>query len=75
MPEVATVAESGKAIGLGSFDITPGSACSARRRCHRRDAEAEQGLRRRVATPELKARLSTLMAETWRRRRNSSAPS
>jgi tripartite-type tricarboxylate transporter receptor subunit TctC len=65
MPEVPTVAESGKAIGLGSFDINTwfglfGPAKMPADVTHKLNKAFVDAL----ATPELKARLSALMAES-----------
>ena len=64
MPEVPTVAESGKALGLAAFDVNTwfglfgpaGMAPDVTQRLHRAFVDA-------LNTPELKARLATLMAE------------
>jgi tripartite-type tricarboxylate transporter receptor subunit TctC len=65
MPEVPTVAESGKAIGLSSFDINTwfglfGPAKMPADVTHKLNKAFVDAL----ATPELKARLSALMAES-----------
>jgi tripartite-type tricarboxylate transporter receptor subunit TctC len=64
MPEVPTVAEAGKAFGLGDFDIhtwfglfgPAGLSPQTTARLHDAFADA-------LASPEMKARLATLMAE------------
>jgi tripartite-type tricarboxylate transporter receptor subunit TctC len=65
MPEVPAVAESGKGIGLSSFDINTWFGLFGPARL---PPELTQKLNKAFVdalnTPELKARLSTLMAET-----------
>jgi len=65
MPEVPTVAESGKTLGLGGFDINTwfglfGPAKMAPEVTHKLNKAFVDAL----GTPELKARLSALMAES-----------
>jgi len=65
MPEVPTVAESGKGIGLGGFDINTWFGLFGPAKL---PAEQTQKLNKAFVdalnTPELKARLGALMAET-----------
>jgi len=65
MPEVPTVAESGKALGLGNFDINTWFGLFGPAKM---PPELTQKLNKAFVdalnTPELKARLNTLMAES-----------
>jgi tripartite-type tricarboxylate transporter receptor subunit TctC len=65
MPEVPTIAESGKAVGLGGFNINTwfglfGPAKLPAELTHKLNKAFVEALH----SPELKARLTTLMAET-----------
>jgi len=64
MPEVPTIAESGKTVGLGGFDINTWFGLFGPARL---PADVTQKLNKAfieaLQTPELKARLGTLMAE------------
>ena len=65
MPELPTIAEAGKALGLGSFSINtwfglfgpPKLPADVTQRIHRAFADA-------LESPELKARMATLMVES-----------
>lgn len=65
MPDLPTVAESGKRLGLGAFDINTWFGIFGPAKL---PAEVTQQLNKAfvdaMATPELKARLSSLMAES-----------
>jgi tripartite-type tricarboxylate transporter receptor subunit TctC len=64
MPEIPTIAESGKALGLGHFDIDTWFGIFGPARL---PADVTQRLNRAfvdaLATPDVKARLATLLAE------------